>query len=141
MTLKLKRPDHTILTRSQTLPEPTDKAHMLFDVGSALLARETGGRKRYRLMGIGADQLGPPAGGSLLDLSDDTTLRRNNLEAAIDDLHHRLGQDALQSGRVFSRKAKPERDATRQRAAIESLDIDAPENEGKRDLGDQQTDS
>ena len=45
----------------------------------------------YRLMGIGADQLGPPAGSSLLDLSDDTTLRRNNLEAAIDDLHNRLG--------------------------------------------------
>ena len=124
--LKLKRPDHTILTRSQTLPEPTDKAHMLFEIGSLLLARETGGRKSYRLMGIGADQLGPPAGSSLLDLSDDTTLRRNNLEAAIDDLHHRLGRDALQSGRVFSRKARPERDATRQRAAIETLDLEEP---------------
>ena len=64
--LKLKRPDHTILTRSQTLPEPTDKAHMLFEIGSLLLAKETGGRKSYRLMGIGADQLGPPAGSSLL---------------------------------------------------------------------------
>ena len=46
VTLKLKRPDHTILTRSQTLPEPTDKAHMLFEIGSLLLARETGGRKK-----------------------------------------------------------------------------------------------
>ena len=131
--LKLKRPDHTILTRSQTLPEPTDKAHMLFEIGSLLLAKETGGRKSYRLMGIGADQLGPPAGSSLLDLSDDTTLRRNNLEAAIDDLHHRLGRDALQSGRVFSRKTRPERDATRQRAAVETLDLDEPRTDDDQD--------
>lgn len=121
--LKLKRPDHSILTRSQTLPEPTDKAHMLFEVGCGLLSREIGGRRKFRLMGIGTDQLGPPAGASLLDLSDDTATRRNNLEAAIDDLHHRLGEDALQSGRVFTRKTKPERDPERQRASVESLNI------------------
>ena len=32
-----------------------------------------------------------------------------------------LGEDALQSGRQFTRKHRPERDATRQRAAIETL--------------------
>ena len=124
VTLKLKRPDHRILTRSQTLSERTDKAHLLFAVGRELLAREIGGRKSYRLLGIGADQLGAPGGGDLLALADEGTNRRDDLEAAIDDLHARLGADSLQSGRMFTRKQRPERDATRQRAGIEDLDGD-----------------
>ena len=77
VTLKLKRPDHSLLTRSQTLAERTDKAHVLFAVGRELLAREIGGKKRYRLLGIGADQLGPPQGAGLLDLVDHAGARRS----------------------------------------------------------------
>ncbi len=87
VTLKLKRPDHRILTRSQSLPERTDKAHVLFTVGRELLGREIGGHKSYRLLGIGADQLGPPGESDLLALADEGTSRRDNLEAAIDDLN------------------------------------------------------
>lgn len=121
VTLKLKRPDHQILTRSQTLPERTDKAHMLFSVGRDLLAKELGPRKRYRLLGIGADALGLPSGASLLDLTDGIDAKRNNLEAAIDDLHDRLGDQTLQSGRIFTRKHRPEHDPTRQRITPENL--------------------
>jgi len=121
VTLKLKRPDHRILTRSLTLPERTDKAHVLFTVGRELLGREIDGRKSYRLLGIGADQLGPPGAADLLALADERESRRDNLESAIDDLHARLGQDALQSGRQFTRKHRPERDAARQRPSIESF--------------------
>ena len=60
-------------------------------------------------------------GEDLLSLAGEGESRRDDLEAAIDDLHARLGEDALQSGRQFTRKHRPERDATRQRAAIESL--------------------
>ena len=134
VTLKLKRPDHRILTRSQTLGERTDKAHLLFAIGRELLAREIGGRKSYRLLGIGMDQLGPPGGGDLLALADDGTSRRDDLEAAIDDLHARLGTDSLQSGRLFTRRHRPERDATHQRAGIEALDdeddSDGPDQSG-----------
>ena len=122
VTLKLKRPDHRILTRSQTLPNRTDKAHMLFEIGRRLLAGETGGKKRYRLLGIGAEQLGPPEGESLLDLAGGQDTRRDSLEAAIDDVEARLGKDAVQSGRVFSRKHRPERDPTRQRASLDALE-------------------
>ena len=135
VTLKLKRPDHRILTRSQTLSERTDKAHVLFTVGRELLAGEIDGRKSYRLLGIGTDQLGAPGGGDLLALADDDTSRRDDLEAAIDDLHARLGSDSLQSGRMFTRKHRPERDAARQRAGLEDLDegdgSDEPGQSGK----------
>ena len=122
VTLKLKRPDHSLLTRSQTLTERTDKAHVLFAVGRDLLAREIGGKKRYRLLGIGADQLGPPQGGGLLDFADERGRRRDNLEAAIDDLHSRLGRDSLQSGRMFTRKHRPESDPSRQRPSLDGDD-------------------
>ena len=124
VTLKLKRPDHSLLTRSQTLAERTDKAHVLFAVGRELLAREIGGRKRYRLLGIGADQLGPPQGAGLLDLVDERGRRRDDLEAAIDDLHSRLGRDSLQSGRMFTRRHRPETDPERQRPSVEGADPD-----------------
>ena len=134
VTLKLKRPDHRILTRSQTLPIRTDKAHILFDVGRKLLAGEIGGQKRYRLLGIGAEQLGPPEGESLLDLAGGKATRQNDLEAAIDDVQARLGTDAVQSGRVFSRKHRPERDPSRQRASLEALEDNQPSG-NKRDGG------
>ena len=130
VTLKLKHPDHRILTRSQTLPTRTDKAHMLFEIGRRLLAGETGGKKRYRLLGIGAEQLGPPEGESLLDLAGGQDTRRDSLEAAIDDVEARLGKDAVQSGRVFSRKHRPERDPTRQRASLDALEGDDEGNRG-----------
>lgn len=131
VTLKLKRPDHRILTRSRSLSERTDKAHVLFAVGRELLGREIGGHKSYRLLGIGADQLGPPGGADLLALADDGESRRDNLEAVIDDLHARLGQDALQSGRQFTRKHKPERDAARRRPSIESF---SEQDDGDQDI-------
>ena len=89
-----------------TQPDPVRSAPTrrmcCFAVGRDLLAREIGGRKSYRLLGIGADQLGAPGGGDLLALADDGANRRDDLEAAIDDLHARLGSDALQSGRMFT---------------------------------------
>ena len=124
VTLKLKRPNHSLLTRSQTLGERTDKAHTLFAVGRELLARETGQGQRYRLLGIGADQLGPPQGQGLLDIADENSRRRDDLEAAIDDLHARMGRGSLQTGRRFRRRHRPEDDPTRQRPSLDNLNED-----------------
>ena len=41
VTLKLKRSDHRIITRAHSLETPTDKAHILFDIGRRLLVPET----------------------------------------------------------------------------------------------------
>ena len=77
-----------------------------------------------QLLGIGADQLGPPQGAGLLDLVDERGRRRDDLEAAIDDLHSRLGRDSLQSGRMFTRRHRPETDPERQRPSVEGADPD-----------------
>ena len=105
VTIKLKRPNHQSLTRSQTLSANTDRAHLLFAVARELLLREVGPNKRYRLLGFGVDQLGPPGAATLLDLAGGQEQKRDKLEDAVDAVRAKLGPAAVQSGRVFAHKA------------------------------------
>jgi len=115
VTIKLKRPDHRILTRSQTLQHRTDKSHLLFAAARELLRGETGPQRKFRLLGFGVDQLGTPEASSLLDLEGGISDRQNRLEAALDAVGQKLGEGAIQSGRIFQRqKRKSETQPKRQ---------------------------
>jgi DNA polymerase-4 len=103
VTLKLKRSDHRIITRSYSLDTPTDKAHLLFDVGRQLLARETKKQLFYRLLGIGVSHLDNVKTQTLFDRNGGVDDKRNRLEAATDQLQGKLGDHIIQSGRQFSR--------------------------------------
>ena len=106
ITLKLKRPDHQILTRSQTLQSRTDKAHLLFTAARKLLLGEVKPGRSFRLIGFGVDQLGAPDAPSLLDIEGGFSDRQNKLEAAMDQVQQKLGKNALQTGRMFQRHRK-----------------------------------
>ena len=106
ITLKLKRPDHQILTRSQTLQSRTDKAHLLFAAARKLLLAEVKPGRSFRLIGFGVDQLGAPDAPSLLDIEGGFSDRQNKLEAAMDQVQQKLGENALQTGRMFQRRRK-----------------------------------
>ena len=106
ITLKLKRPDHQILTRSQTLQSRTDKAHLLFAAARKLLLAEVKPGRSFRLIGFGVDQLGAPDAPSLLDIEGGFSDRQNKLEAAMDQVQQKLGENALQTGRMFQRHRK-----------------------------------
>ena len=106
ITLKLKRPDHQILTRSQTLQSRTDKAHLLFAGARKLLLAEVKPGRSFRLIGFGVDQLGAPDAPPLLDLEGGFSDRQNKLEAAMDQVQQKLGKNALQTGRMFQRHRK-----------------------------------
>ena len=103
VTLKLKRSDHQIITRSYSLHTPTDKAHKLFDVGRRLLAPETKKRISYRLLGIGVSNLDHVMIRTLFDRNGGFDDKRNRLEAAMDQLQGKLGNRIIQSGRQFCR--------------------------------------
>jgi len=103
VTLKLKRSDHRIITRSHSLETPTDKAHILFDVGRRLLVPETKKQISYRLLGIGVSHLDHVMTQTLFDQSGGVDDKRNRLEAAMDQLQGKLGDRIIQSGRQFSR--------------------------------------
>jgi len=106
VTLKLKYPDHRLMTRSRTLSSSTQMAHELFAAACHLIRKETGAGQSYRLLGVGVDVSDASAGGAvvsdLLDRTDTSRQRRDRLEAAIDVLHEKMGDNSLMSGRQLS---------------------------------------
>src|SRR3712207_2131749 len=69
VTLKLRRYDFTTLTRSQTLPQPTDDPRQIAAIARRLLA-EAGTGGGLRLLGVGVSGLSVYAQGDLF--ADDT---------------------------------------------------------------------
>jgi len=100
VTLKLKTADFRTRSRSRTLDSPTALAARLFDVGRELLALEARG-ERFRLIGIGAEELQPLAAADPPDLIEHDRPRRVAAEAAIDRLRERFGAAAVERGIVF----------------------------------------
>ncbi len=102
VVLKLKNADFTSLTRNQRLQNPTRLPETLFEIARTLLAREAGGAKKFRLIGIGAHPLAPAAAADQPDLADGAqTLRRAARQAAIDTLRDRFGAAAITRGRTL----------------------------------------
>jgi DNA polymerase-4 len=64
VTLKLRRYDFTTMTRSQTLPQPTDDARQVASIARRLLA-EAGTGGGLRLLGVGVSGLSQYAQGDL----------------------------------------------------------------------------
>jgi DNA polymerase-4 len=70
VTLKLRRYDFTTLTRSQTLPQPTDDARLIAATARRLLT-EAGTAGGLRLLGVGVSGLSLYAQGDLFADDDD----------------------------------------------------------------------
>ena len=70
VVLKLKTSDFKLLTRSRRLEVPTQRATVLLEAALRLVEREADGRRRFRLIGIGADELVPAAAADPPDLFD-----------------------------------------------------------------------
>lgn len=116
VTIKLKRPDHRLLTRTARLSEPTRMAHRLFDVASGLIETEAAPDKAWRLLGVGVsvrrdqDALAEiPA--PMADLFDqqhndqeqnDKAHRQDKLEQALDHVREKLGAELVKTGRRFA---------------------------------------
>ncbi|MCW2700198.1 MAG: dinB2 [Blastococcus sp.] len=71
VTLKLRRYDFTTLTRSQTLPQPTDDPRLIATTARRLLA-DAGTSGGLRLLGVGVSGLSVYAQGDLFSVDDET---------------------------------------------------------------------
>ena len=98
VTLKLKRADFQLLTRSRTLSSPTELAEIIYRTAVSLLEKEANG-PAFRLIGVGvadivdADEADPP------DLLHQETPKERQVEEAVDAVRTKLGPDAIIKGR------------------------------------------
>ncbi len=98
VTLKLKSKDFRNLTRSVTIPSPTNLANVLFRYSKPLLARETQAGRQYRLIGIGISHL-TDARWETRDLVDPSVEKRAKAERASDAARSKFGNDSVVTGR------------------------------------------
>jgi len=103
-TLKLRRADFTILTRSRTLPAPTQLADTLVQAVLPLLEREADGRY-FRLIGVGLSGLDGAGNAPQADLFGAHDARAAALEKTVDALRDRFGAAAPVKGRALGGRA------------------------------------
>ncbi|QBI18146.1 DNA polymerase IV [Egibacter rhizosphaerae] len=120
VTLKLRFANFQTLTRSRTLPTPTDQATVLHREATALLEAQRLERVRVRLVGLGVGNLVDGGAAQQLDLLESD--RWETLEHAADDARARFGDTAVTRGALLARDPRagpgpdegwPTRDDTR----------------------------
>ncbi|MBK0326284.1 DNA polymerase IV [Rhodobacteraceae bacterium F11138] len=101
VTLKLKRADHSSLSRRVALREPTQLADTIYRTARGLF-QQVGNQGPYRLLGCGLSDLCPETeAGKSGDLLDPDASRRSQAERATDAIRKRYGTDAIRKGRAL----------------------------------------
>jgi DNA polymerase-4 len=101
VTLKLKRANHTILTRRVSLHAPTQIADRIYRTARALFD-QVEGEGPYRLLGCGLSDLSRAGDAdSSGDLLDPQAGQRSEAERATDRIRARFGADAILKGRAL----------------------------------------
>ena len=101
VTLKLKRANHSTLTRRVSLHEPTQMADRIYRTARALFD-QVGDEGPYRLLGCGLSDLSPAGDAdSSGDLLDPGASQRSEAERATDKIRARFGTDAILKGRAL----------------------------------------
>jgi DNA polymerase-4 len=97
VVVKLRMADFTTITRSRTLPEPTDIANQIYATACALYAGSgLGARTRLRLVGVRAAGLVPAAAAATqLALGEERPESWREAERALDRITSRFGSGAV----------------------------------------------
>ena len=99
VTLKLKRKDHTSLTRRLSLREPTQIADRIYRTARNLFD-QVGPQGPYRLIGVGlSDLVSDTDSDRTDDLLDPNAANRTKTERATDTIRDKFGSDAIVKGR------------------------------------------
>jgi DNA polymerase-4 len=108
VVVKLRKADFKTITRSRTLPEPTDVTQTIYDTACALYAASgLSGQTRLRLVGVRATGLVPSAAAETqLALGDRITPWRE-ADAAVDRISGRFGTDAVRPATLVERRGDP----------------------------------
>ena len=100
VSIKVRTSDFRTLSRSRTIPEPTDTARLLYATASALFAEVSLGQLPVRLIGVRAEQLRPRAG-SVEQITLEETIRPGQFrdaELALDAVRAKFGDASITLG-------------------------------------------
>lgn len=101
VTLKLKRVDFQLLSRRQSLSDPTQLTDRIYRVARGLFDL-AGNRGPFRLIGVGISDLVPEVQADLsADLLDPHSAKRAAAEKATDAIRARFGKEAIIKGRAL----------------------------------------
>ena len=110
--LKVRFADFSLITRSQTLPEPTDITHDLWQVADDMLCqRLPAGHLPVRLVGMGVSGLDATGFIQGLLFDQDQRKKQAELDAAADEIRERFGSSALRRAASLPYQKEPRRDA------------------------------
>lgn len=99
VTLKLKRADHSLISRRIALRDATQMADTVYHEARALFDH-VGDQGPYRLLGVGLSDLVSAEAADLYgDLLDPKAAQRRKAERATDEIRKRFGSDAILKGR------------------------------------------
>jgi DNA polymerase-4 len=101
VTLKVRLANFTTLTRSRTLPAPTDVGADLYQTAAELYRGLPGARRRVRLLGVAATGLVPAGEEQLALLRGE---RRGDVERALDRIERRFGRGAAMPAALLDRR-------------------------------------
>jgi DNA polymerase-4 len=100
VVLKVRLANFTTLTRSRTLPAPTDLASEINHVAAEMYRGLPGARRRVRLLGVQAANLLQAGSRQLAMLADG---RWGDVERAMDRVEHRFGRNAALPATLLGR--------------------------------------
>ncbi|MGB3147852.1 MAG: DNA polymerase IV [Paracoccaceae bacterium] len=101
VTLKLRRRDFSLLTRSHKRGDPTQIADKIYHTAADLLSQVTEPGP-FRLIGVGISDLhNAAAADRSADLLDPGAEKRARAERATDEIRSRFGKDAITKGRAL----------------------------------------
>jgi len=101
VTLKLKRADHTALTRRISLRDATQMADVIYRTARDLL-EQMEDQGPYRLLGCGISDLVPETQADIIgDFLDPQAVQRAKAERATDEIRERFGTGAIRKGRAL----------------------------------------
>jgi DNA polymerase-4 len=103
VTLKVKYHDFVQITRSTTLPKPTDDGLEIYSTGCRLLEKTRVTIKPIRLLGISLSHLNFLGMGTQLSLFDQdrSSQKRRRLNTALDSLYEKFGDQSVLPGTLI----------------------------------------
>lgn len=104
VTLKVKYSDFKQITRSSTLPHPTDGWQEIYGLARQLLDHVVPGGRSIRLIGVGVSNLTHECGYQL-SLFDDGPEEGRELTRAVDELIDRFGRGSVRQARLIEAKS------------------------------------